>query len=161
MQFRSQSPTETHAIASALGAALTPEGGVVSLSGPLGAGKTLFVKGLAAALGLDERHVASPTFVIAGEYPLATGGGLARLVHVDFYRVESLAELENAGLEDWLAEGTLLVVEWGERFPEALPEDRLDVSIRGGELPASRILTASARGPWSRGLAERWSSRWR
>ena len=88
---------------------------------------------------------------------IAATAPIARLLTV----ADAVAELENAGLEDWLAEETLLVVEWGERFPEALPEDRLDVSIRGGELPASRILTASARGPWSRALAERWSSRWR
>lgn len=160
MQFRSQSPAETRAIAAALGAALTPEGAVISLSGALGAGKTLFTKGLAAALGLDERVVASPTFVIAGEYPLARLAGPERLVHVDFYRVESALELEQAGLDDWLAAGTLLVAEWGERFPEALPADRLDVSIQAGEVPTFRTLTVQARGPRAQALLERWSRRW-
>jgi tRNA threonylcarbamoyladenosine biosynthesis protein TsaE len=160
MQFRSQSPAETRAIAAALGAALGAAGGVVSLSGALGAGKTVFAKGLAGALGLDERRVASPTFVIACEYPLALAAGPERLVHADFHRVASARELAEAGLEDWLGDGTLLLAEWGERFAYALPADRLDVSIAAGELPESRILTAQARGPRSEALLEGWSSRW-
>ena len=161
MRCHSQSPADTRALAAALGEAAPPEGAVVSLEGPLGAGKTVFVKGLAAALGLDERVVASPTFVIAGEYPLAGSGRPARLVHVDFYRVQSEQELEAAGLMDWLDAGSLLVAEWGDRFPGALPEDRLDVRIAAGEVSESRIIEAEARGPRSRALLERWSSRWR
>jgi tRNA threonylcarbamoyladenosine biosynthesis protein TsaE len=160
MRFASQSPAETRASASALGNAVDSAGGVVSLTGGLGAGKTLFVKALAAALGLDERAVASPTFVIAGEYDCARPGGPERLVHVDFYRVRSEAELEAAGLLDWLERGTLLVAEWGERFASALPNDRLDISIASGELPESRILEAHALGPRSQALLERWSTRW-
>jgi tRNA threonylcarbamoyladenosine biosynthesis protein TsaE len=161
MRFVSHSPADTRRLAAELGAALDAGGAAVSLSGALGAGKTLFTKALAGALGLDERGVASPTFVIAGEYPLARPGAPERLVHADFYRVESEAELEDVGLDDWLAAGTLLVAEWGERFPLALPEDRLDVRIASGELPESRTIDAEARGPRSRILLERWSSRWR
>ncbi len=161
MRFASQNPADTRRIGAELGAALGVDGAVISISGALGAGKTLFTKALAGALGLDERLVASPTFVIAGEYPLVRAGSPGRLVHVDFYRVESEAELEDAGLDDWLAEGTVLVAEWGERFPLALPEDRLDVRIASGELPESRIMEAEARGPRSRALLERWSRRWR
>lgn len=160
MHFASQSPAETRRIAAALGAAAGPEGGVVSLTGRLGAGKTLFVKALASALGVAERAVASPSFVIAGEYPCARADAPERLVHVDFYRVESEAELEAAGLDDWLAEGTLLVAEWGERFPDALPADRLEISIQSGESAESRVLEARARGKRSQALLERWSERW-
>ncbi len=160
MRLRSQSPVETRAIAAALAASLEGEGAVVSLAGPLGSGKTELVKGLAAGLGLSEREIASPTFVIAGEFPLAGAGGLARLVHADFYRIESVEELEDAGLADWLTADTLLIAEWGDRFPQALPADRLDVRIEAGDFPASRILEAEARGPRSRALLERWSRRW-
>jgi tRNA threonylcarbamoyladenosine biosynthesis protein TsaE len=160
MRFASQSPAETRRIAAALGAAVGRDGGVVSLTGRLGAGKTLFVKALASALGVAERAVASPTFVIAGEYPCARANGPERLVHVDFYRVASEAELEAAGLDDWLVEGTLLVAEWGERFPTALPADRLEISIVSGEAAESRILEARARGGHSQALLERWSKRW-
>jgi len=160
MRFVSQSPAETRSAAAALGAAVDAAGGVVSLSGALGAGKTLFVKALAAALGLDERAVASPSFVIAAEYPCGRAGGPPRLAHVDFYRVASEAELEAAGLLDWLEEGTLLIAEWGERFSSALPEDRLEISIGSGEVPESRILEALALGERSQALLERWSKRW-
>ena len=160
MRFASQSPADTRRIAAALGASLDANGGVVSLTGALGAGKTLFVKALAGALGLDERVVASPTFVIAAEYPCPPGDGPARLVHVDFYRVESELELETAGLLDWLEAGSLLIAEWGERFATALPLDRLEISITSGEVPEARILEAQARGSRSQALLERWSRRW-
>jgi tRNA threonylcarbamoyladenosine biosynthesis protein TsaE len=160
MRFASQSPADTRRIAAALGTAVDAGGASVSLTGALGAGKTLFVKALAAALGLDERVVASPSFVIAGEYACARAGGPGRLVHVDFYRVASEAELEAAGLLDWLEAGTLVIAEWGERFSSALPEDRLEISIGSGELPESRILEALALGPRSQALLERWSKRW-
>jgi tRNA threonylcarbamoyladenosine biosynthesis protein TsaE len=160
MRFRSQSPADTRALAAALAGALGAEGAVVSLTGALGAGKTLFVKGLAEALGLDERAVSSPTFVIAAEYPLVSASGPARLVHADFYRVADERELEAAGLEDWLAPGTLFVAEWGERFAGALPEDRLDVSIASGDSRESRNVDGLARGERARGILERWSRRW-
>lgn len=160
MRFASQSPAETRRIAAALGSAFDAQGAVVSLMGALGAGKTLFVKGLAGGLGLDERAVASPTFVIAGEYPCARSGGPQRLVHADFYRVGSEPELEAAGLLDWLEPGTLLIAEWGERFSSALPADRLEISIASGEVPESRILEAAALGARSQALLERWSKRW-
>ena len=160
MRFDSQSPADTRRIAAALGAACEAEGGVISLSGPLGAGKTLLVKALAAELGIEERAVASPTFLIAGEYATARAAAPWRLVHVDFYRVESEAELEAAGLLDWLEDGTLLIAEWGERFSAALPADRLEIRIARGEAAESRILEAAALGPRSRALLARWSKRW-
>ncbi|MBM4384142.1 MAG: tRNA (adenosine(37)-N6)-threonylcarbamoyltransferase complex ATPase subunit type 1 TsaE [Deltaproteobacteria bacterium] len=160
MRFVSQSPADTRSLAAGLGGACDEDGGVISLTGPIGAGKTLFVKALAGALGIEERAVASPTFVIAGEYPTARAGAPWRLVHVDFYRVESEGELEAAGLLDWLEAGTLLVAEWGERFLTALPADRLEIRIARGEAAESRILEAAALGPRSQALLARWSKRW-
>jgi len=157
MRWHSQSPAETRAAAHALAAGLGLDGGVVALLGPLGAGKTLFAKAVAEGLGAPGGASASPTFVIAHELP--TPGGL-RLVHADFYRVESAAELEAAGLRDWLEPGTLLLVEWGDRFPEALPKDRLEVRLAHGPEAESRQLEARAGGPAAAALLASWSDRW-
>jgi tRNA threonylcarbamoyladenosine biosynthesis protein TsaE len=124
--FHSPSPEHTRRAAHALAAALGDEGAVLSLVGPLGAGKTAFVKGLAEGLGLDPQVVGSPTFVIACEYPLPDG---RRLGHVDLYRVKSEDELDAAGFLDLLVPGVVLAVEWGDRLPGALPRDHLEVRI--------------------------------
>ncbi len=130
---------------------------MVALVGPLGAGKTAFAKGLGEGLGLDPDQVASPTFAIASEYPEARGLPFA---HVDLYRVGSEAELEGAGFRDLLAPGLLLAVEWADRFPAALPPDRLEVRIaplRGG--PAThREIFALALGPAAAEALARWSA---
>lgn len=152
MRLVSRSPEETRGHAAALARAV--RGGlVVALVGPLGSGKTVFAKGLAEGLGIDPRRVASPTFVIASEYPLARGP-LARFVHADLYRLERPEELEAAGLLDWLDPHTLVAVEWADRFPEALPGDRLEVRFGGG--PQGRVLEVEARGPAAAAALERW-----
>jgi tRNA threonylcarbamoyladenosine biosynthesis protein TsaE len=99
--------------------------------------------------------VASPTFVIAQELPTPAG---LRLVHADWYRVEHGEELEAAGLSDWLAPRTLLAVEWGERFPEALPADRLEVRLEA-EDEAGRRIDARAGGADSEALLACWRKR--
>lgn len=123
---------------------------MVALAGPLGAGKTAFVRGLVAGLGGDPGLVASPTFTIAHEYPLPGG---RRLAHLDLYRVGSLVELDATGWLDWLGPGTWLAVEWSDRFPEALPSDRLEVTLArvpaadAGTPRSERLLEAGASGP--------------
>jgi tRNA threonylcarbamoyladenosine biosynthesis protein TsaE len=139
-----------------LAAAVDERGLVVSLIGPLGAGKTVFAKGLAAGLGVDEAVVASPTFVIASEYRTRGGGKLA---HVDLYRVESREELEAAGFSDLLGPGTVVVVEWADRFPDALPGDRLEVEISRPDsraFPDDRELYALSSGLVSEAALRRW-----
>lgn len=129
---------------------------MVCLVGPLGAGKTLFAKGLAEGLGIDPATVASPTFVIASEY-LAPSG--RRLAHVDLYRVESAAELEAAGFADLLEPGSVIVVEWADRFPDALPPDRLEIRIQRPNpesIAAGRVLHALSCGPASEAALARW-----
>ena len=125
--------------------------------GPLGAGKTAFAKGLAEGLGIDPDQVASPTFVLASEYPQARGLCFA---HVDLYRVGSEAELETAGFRDLLAPGVLLAVEWADRFPEALPADRLEVRIGPSKAGSAthREILAVALGPAAAGALARWSA---
>ncbi len=130
-----RSPDETQALGERLGRALAA-GDVVALSGELGAGKTAFVQGLARGLGVAGR-VSSPTFTIVNEHQ-----GRVPLFHVDFYRLERAAELDAIGFDDYFARGGVVVVEWGDRFPAALPRERLEVriAITGDE---ERTLTIS------------------
>jgi tRNA threonylcarbamoyladenosine biosynthesis protein TsaE len=101
-------PGETEAEGERLGVTLQP-GDLVLLAGPLGAGKTTFVRGLARGVG-SPAHVASPTFQLVRVYP-----GRIALAHVDLYRLEASAELADLGLEELLDQGAV-VVEWGDRL---------------------------------------------
>jgi len=148
--FSSRSAAETHALGRALGAALAAAsagGLVIALDGDLGAGKTVFVKGLAEGLGVPADRVSSPTFVIAQQYD-APG---ARLHHIDLYRIEHESELEGFGFDELLDPPHVAAVEWSNRFAEALPADRLAVRIEraGPEEPDARRLEASSSGPRS------------
>jgi tRNA threonylcarbamoyladenosine biosynthesis protein TsaE len=90
-------------------------GSVLSLEGPLGAGKTQFTGGLVRALGCDV-EATSPSFALMHEY----AGGRLPVFHFDFYRMDSESELLTAGFDDCLPAG-VTVAEWGDKFPEALP----------------------------------------
>jgi tRNA threonylcarbamoyladenosine biosynthesis protein TsaE len=129
---------------------------VLALTGPLGAGKTAFARGLAEGLGIPPAVVASPTFVIAHEYEGPAG---QRLAHVDLYRVASLGELEAAGFLDLLEPGAVVVVEWADRLPQALPSDHLELRIERPESRAGsarRVLHARASGETSEATLVRW-----
>ena len=138
---------ETRALAREL-AALLGEGDVVALVGPLGAGKTAFVRGLAEGLGLaaDER-VASPSYTLVNEYRLASAvRGASRLVHLDLYRLggddadEALAAL---GFSE-LGSRAIVVVEWPEHAADALAAAtwRVDIEDAGGD--SRRVIVARA-----------------
>ena len=94
-------------------------GDVVLLSGNLGAGKTAFVRGLAAGLGIDPADVSSPTFTIVHEYR----GGRLTLYHADLYRLERAAT-EDVGLEEMGVEDGVLAIEWPDRLTHTLPGAR-------------------------------------
>lgn len=106
----------TRALAARLVAALPP-GGLLVLSGPLGAGKTTLTQALAAALN-SAAAVSSPTYTLVHEYPTPQG----TLVHIDAYRLSSAADLSGLGLDDYLARARLVVVEWGEGLLAVYPE---------------------------------------
>jgi len=114
---------ETWALARAFARDLKP-GMVVCLEGDLGAGKTTFTQGLAAALGVKGR-VTSPTFCIVQEHravnPTAEGPSL--LVHMDLYRLHGEDDVLAIGWEDYLSEGAVLVVEWPERAGSLIPPE--------------------------------------
>lgn len=111
----SAKPSETVAYARKIAPTLQ-RGGVIALSGDLGAGKTQFVKGLADGLGYMG-EVTSPTFTLIHEYL----GGLMPLYHFDFYRVETEEEVLEIGLEDYLTSDGVCVIEWADKFPGLLP----------------------------------------
>lgn len=114
----------TRAVGRRIAGLLRP-GDLVILSGPLGAGKTTFVKGLGE--GLNARGpITSPTFVISRIHPSLDGG--PALVHVDAYRLGSAAELDDIDLDATLGD-SVTVVEWGDGVAEELADDRLEVAI--------------------------------
>ena len=121
--FEVRSVEETWGLAKKLAAELKP-GDVVCLEGDLGAGKTTFTQGLAAALGVPGR-VNSPTFCIVQEHRRqSTAADCCRLlVHMDLYRLHGEDDVIAIGWEDYLAEGAVLVVEWPERAGALIPAD--------------------------------------
>ena len=123
----SHSPAETFAHGREIAATLRA-GDVLALDGDLGAGKTHFVKGIAAGLGC-EGDVTSPTFTLVHEY---TGGRLP-LFHFDFYRLESGDEVLRIGLDDYLGAGGVLVIEWAGKFPAVLPAGTRWFRLRAGD----------------------------
>jgi tRNA threonylcarbamoyladenosine biosynthesis protein TsaE len=132
--FHSDSIEATQEFAADMGAKLEP-GACLALIGPLGAGKTAFVRGLARGLGVpDPRVVSSPTYVLLQEY-----AGRCPLFHLDLYRMnDPQEELEDLGLDEMLAEG-VAAVEWADRALDALPEDRMVIHFEPSG-PESRIL---------------------
>ena len=121
--FEVNSVEETWKLAKKLAAELKP-GDVVCLEGDLGAGKTTFTQGLAAALGVSGR-VNSPTFCIVQEHrrQSTTVGGNRLLVHMDLYRLHDENDVIAIGWEDYLAQGAILVVEWPDRAGTLIPSD--------------------------------------
>lgn len=112
--------------------------GFIALYGDLGAGKTVFARGVAKAFGIE--HVSSPTFTIVCEYPTEP-----KLYHFDAYRLSDADELYAIGFSDYLREDALILMEWANLVPEALPKERLDVTIEGSGLDV-RTVTIEPRG---------------
>jgi len=139
LSITAASAADTQAIAERLGGLLAA-GDVLALIGPLGAGKTTFVQGLARGVGVPpDRHVASPTFALVNEHP-----GRVPLVHADLYRIEDARELMELGLTDAF-DRAAVVIEWLDRFPDAAPAERLEIAIAiaGGD---TRTLTFTPTG---------------
>ncbi len=136
-----RSPLATRKLGRALGALLAPHD-FIALRGPLGAGKTLFVRGCAEGAQVPESEAASsPTFALAHTY----SGGRVPLLHFDLYRVGSPAELFAIGFDDMLAEPVAALCEWPERAGAALPLERLEIAL-GHAGPRSRTISIDAIG---------------
>ena len=123
-----------------------PAGGFVALYGDLGAGKTVLCRGAGRALGLD--HLSSPTFTIVQEYPTAPP-----LFHFDAYRLADEDELYAMGFEDYLDRNGLILMEWADRVPLALPRERLDIEIVGSGAD-ERSVRLTPRGTSYEGLVK-------
>jgi len=149
LTITSSSPAQTVRIGAALGMAL--EGGcVVCLTGPLGAGKTMLVKGIARGMGLrDENAVTSPTFVLIQRYD-----GRLPLWHVDAYRLGGADELWALGIEELYRGDGVVVVEWAEKVRDALPDDLLWVEIQPTG-PTQRQIKLVTSGPRSAQILRR------
>ncbi len=129
---------QTRLLAGAV-AGLVEDGDLLVLVGDLGAGKTAFTQGFAAALGV-EAAVTSPTFTLANRYR-------GRLVvnHLDVYRLSDLAEARDLAIPELLEQGVTLI-EWGERILPALPGERLDVRIAFGDGDDDRLIEIQSVG---------------
>lgn len=141
------SPEETAHLAGTIGKIIR-EGTVICLDGELGVGKTLFVRAVARTLGV-ESDVTSPTFNLMNIYEAA-----CPIVHFDLYRITSEEELEDIGFYEY-AEATegIVLIEWAEKFPDAMPADHLSVRIEALN-DEERQFTFVAKGKKSRALLE-------
>jgi len=119
---------------------------IICLSGDLGSGKTVFTKGFASALGIEE-NITSPTFNIIKEYL----HGEMPLYHMDVYRLEDVEE--DLGIEDYYTKGGIVIIEWADMIEDRLPEERLDIhiKIKGEE---SRVFIITAHGEKYENLCE-------
>src|SRR4051794_30222887 len=123
--FTTNSPEETIALGRELASLLTPPK-VVLLRGDLGAGKTTLVKGIAEGFhAASQEDVTSPTFTLIHEYR----GPAATLYHIDLYRIDTLRELETLGLDDLMTDNSVLLIEWGEKFPRFQRERDVEIAI--------------------------------
>ena len=143
----SESPEMTRALGRRIGRVLQP-GDCIALAGPLGAGKTELVKGIAAGAEVPPGvTINSPTFVIVNEYP-----GRVYLHHVDAYRLGGTEELAAIGFVEMLQSGGAVIVEWADRVEALMPAGRLTICMEhAGE--RARRLTFQASGPASRRIA--------
>ena len=124
--YTTNSEEETIALGRSLAAAALPAAGLVLLIGNLGAGKTTLAKGIVEERGVAQRdEVSSPTFTLIHEY-----GDPPRVYHIDLYRLDAARQAANLGIDDLLLDAKALVlIEWGERFPELWPADRTEIRI--------------------------------
>ena len=123
----SKSPTDTQKLASQLAKKLKlrKQAIVIALEGELGAGKTVFTKGFAKALGVKQK-VTSPTFLLLKTYPIKTG----LLCHIDAYRLRDHRDAKALGLKELLAQiGNIILIEWSDRLKQSLPAKHIRIHI--------------------------------
>ena len=146
IELRAETPEDTRAVGEAVASLLRP-GDAAALTGELGAGKTTFVRGAARGLGF-EGNVASPTFTLVREYR-----GRLPIYHVDVYRLERVQDVLDLGLDEMIADGGVLFVEWGDAVEGLLPDDQLLVELTvPGEGEERRLVLT--------GMGRSWAARW-
>ena len=143
-EYETSSAAETIAVGAQLVDRLTPPI-LLILTGTLGAGKTTLVKGIAEALhAADPDEVTSPTFTLIHEYEGERNGKPVSLYHLDLYRLETERQVEQLGIDELLEEDSIVLVEWGEKFPTVVRRaaGELKLEAAGGD---SRRITLSLR----------------
>jgi tRNA threonylcarbamoyladenosine biosynthesis protein TsaE len=154
-----QNEEATEAFGAALGSVLMP-GDVISLVGPLGAGKTRLLQAVARRLRVPEGTVQSPTFTLMHEYPATRDDGSHLVLrHSDAYRIQSVAEFIDLGLDELFSSDGAAIVEWGNLVTAALPIDHLQITLHTLS-PTARRTDCVARGPASHQLLEQLTSAW-
>ena len=124
-ELTTHSAEETVAFGRTLAELLSPPK-IVLLRGDLGAGKTTLVKGIAEGFqAASEEDVTSPTFTLVHEYR----GPRANLYHIDLYRIDTPRQLETLGLDDLVAPNSILLIEWGEKFPRFVHERDVEIAL--------------------------------
>ncbi len=123
INIETDSPDETKLFGESL-AQILKTNDVLSFNGVLGAGKTCLIKGIASGLGISDDMAKSPSFTLINEYD-----GKIPLYHFDLYRMKDPTELYNIGWDDYLMRDGIVVVEWGEKAEDQMPESRIDIDI--------------------------------
>jgi tRNA threonylcarbamoyladenosine biosynthesis protein TsaE len=154
------SPEGTKEVAARLARMCAP-GDAILLIGDLGAGKTAFAQGFAAALGV-EGPVTSPTFALVRQYRCRDAGAVETLIHADVYRTGTIAEVVELALAELVEEGAIALIEWGDLAAAALGDDALDITLTLPDAApdaaddsaddaalARRTLTINGRGRWT------------
>ena len=132
--YRTASEDETIALGERLASDL-PKRGVVLLIGNLGAGKTTLAKGIVRGRGAAAaEEVSSPTFTLIHEY-----GEEGAVYHIDLYRLDQPRQVETLGLDELFDRDALVLIEWGERFPQLMPEPRTEIRLRAADGDAREI----------------------
>jgi len=137
MEVKTSSSRQTQKIAQKLAKSLNG-GEVIALFGDLGAGKTVFVQGLASGLGI-KRRIISPSFVFMRTYPIILSHQTLTFYHLDLYRGQNMADLTSLGLGEIFSPDSIVVLEWAERIKESLPQKRIDVFIEVVDEKTRRI----------------------
>ncbi len=143
IEIISNSPAETVQLGRRIGEAL--QGGeVIALIGPLGSGKTHLIKGIAEGAGAtDAKRVSSPTFVIVNEY-LSSGAGLD-VYHIDAYRIQSIAEFEMLGFDEFCRPDSVVVIEWADKVAQSLQNiDLMQIELSHIDETHRRIVLRNA-----------------
>lgn len=123
MVYETFSPSETEKIGFEMGKNASA-GDIYCLSGDLGVGKTVFIRGFAKGLGVEDEYITSPTFTIINEYE-----GRLNLYHFDVYRIGSIEEMDDTGYEDYFFGNGVCLVEWAELVKEIIPENAKWITV--------------------------------
>jgi tRNA threonylcarbamoyladenosine biosynthesis protein TsaE len=124
MKIRTKGPDETRTLGSRIGK-LLKAGDTVALYGELGAGKTTITKGIARSIGIEERDIVSASFLIIAGYPTDPP-----FFHIDLYRINTDAEMEEVGLGEVIGGRNIAVIEWAEKAAQWLPDEAIQITLK-------------------------------